>query len=277
MNFKKIIIYGLIILAIVGFAYIENNWISVSNISYNSSKIPKSFQGYKIVHLSDLHNKNFGKDQKKLVEVIKRANPDLIVFTGDIVDSRNYNEKPSLELMKSIIEIAPVYYVTGNHELRTKKADELKQKLEKIGVKVLEDAGEKITKGTSSIYIYGIDDPSIHDDYLINSTVDNELMILKNNNKEFNMLLAHRPEHIAAYSKYKFDMVFSGHAHGGQIRIPFVGGIWAPGQGFFPKYTAGAYKYDSTVMVVSRGLGNSLAPLRIFNRPEVVVVTLTNE
>lgn len=276
MNFNKIIISVLVILVVALFCHIENNWISVSNINYNSSKIPKSFQGYKIVHLSDLHNKSFGKNQKKLVDAIKKAKPDLIVFTGDIIDSRSYDEKPSLELMKNITQIAPVYYVTGNHEIRTGKAKELEEKLQELGVRVLENKGERINKGSNSIFIYGIDDPSDYDYKGISSSVKKELMELDKNNNDFNMLLAHRPEHIAVYSSFNFDLVFSGHAHGGQVRIPFIGGVIAPGQGFFPKYTSGAYKYGSTAMIVSRGLGNSLAPVRVFNRPEVVVVTLSN-
>lgn len=276
MNFNKIIISVLVILVVVLFCYIENNWISISNINYNSNKIPKSFQGYKIVHLSDLHNKSFGKNQKKLIDTIKKTKPDLIVFTGDIIDSRRYDEKPSLELMKNITEIAPVYYVTGNHEIRTGKAKELEDKLQELGVRVLENKGERITKGSDSVFIYGIDDPSGYDYNGISSSVKKELMELDKNNKGFNMLLAHRPEHIDAYSSFNFDLVFSGHAHGGQVRIPFIGGVIAPGQGFFPKYTSGAYKYGSTTMIVSRGLGNSLAPVRVFNRPEVVVVTLSN-
>lgn len=275
---RKFRVIILIIIITLGFLFIENNWIGITRIDVKSKKLPVSFIGLKIVHLSDLHNKEFGKNQRVLLNKIRLERPDIIVFTGDLVDSRRYNEEPSLELMEECVKIAPVFYVTGNHEERTGKSNELSQKLKKLNVNVLKNSSYKIKKGKSSIYILGIDDPTFYrgigDD---RKRIDLEIQkSLKDvNENSFKILLSHRPEQFLVYSNKKMDIVFSGHAHGGQVRLPFIGGLIAPNQGFNPKYTSGKYEMNNSVMIVSRGLGNSLAPIRIFNRPEIICVTLS--
>ncbi|MCY6369739.1 metallophosphoesterase [Clostridium ganghwense] len=271
---KKIIIFTL---CLGIFFYFQNNFITVNNLEIKSEKIPEDFIGYKIVHLSDLHNKSFGNNQKHLVQKIKKIKPDLIVFTGDIIDRRRYNEKPSLCLIEEITKLAPVYYVTGNHEIWSGKFHTLEKKLKQNGAKVLRNEGRVINKGNSEMLILGIDDPAINSTYETEEeVVDKEIKqaMIKKYNDKYKILLSHRPEKFLIYSENNIDLIFSGHAHGGQVRLPFIGGIIAPNQGFFPKYTKGKYQDENSTMVVSRGLGNSLAPLRIFNRPEIVVVTL---
>lgn len=262
------------------FCYVQNNAIEINDSTIKSSEIPKQFNNYKIIQLSDLHGKEFGNEQSKLVRKIKNEKPDIIVFTGDLIDSKHYVEKYSLKLMGKIIKIAPVYFVTGNHEYWSGKYEGLESKLKKLGVKVLKNDGVVLERSGGKIQLLGIDDPAkiTGNEYLSEQqrAEDNIKKSLQsiNNDIEFKVLLSHRPELFSLYSNYDFDVVLTGHAHGGQIRIPFVGGIVAPNQGVLPKYTSGHYKMMNTTMIVNRGLGNSIIPQRIFNRPEIVVLTL---
>ena len=262
----------------VVFFYFENNSISVTNISLNFDNLPRSFDGYRIVHLSDLHNKRFGSNQQYLLEEIKKAKPRIIVITGDLVDGRNYDEEAGMELVTGCMEIAQVYYVTGNHERWSGKFNSLEKKIKNSGAMILRNNSSEIKQGNDLIYITGIDDPSLSSGYMTdNEVVSAELKKAVNENgskPSFTILLSHRPELFSEYKKFNIDLIFSGHAHGGQVRLPFIGGLAAPDQGLFPKYTAGKYEEDNSVMVVSRGLGNSIIPQRIFNRPEIVVVIL---
>jgi uncharacterized protein len=277
---KKRFLFTLIaIIALILFFYFQNNSIVITESTISSQRIPASFNGYKIVQLSDLHSKAFGDRQNVLVEKVSKTNPDLIVFTGDLVDSKNYNEDTSLNLMRELIHIAPVYFVTGNHEWSSGKFDILEKELNDIGVTVLRNKTDVITKGHEEIQIIGIDDPA----YVNDSNTERSITVEAIENSiegmeddEFKVLLSHRPEFLSIYSKYPIDVVFSGHAHGGQIRIPFVGGLVAPNQGILPKYTAGKHELNNTSMFVNRGLGNSVIPLRIFNRPEIIVLTLSS-
>ncbi|MCX7884306.1 MAG: metallophosphoesterase [Caloramator sp.] len=274
MKFKRFIIF---IAIIILFLYFNNNYIYTSKIKFKSSKIPNEFKGFRIVHLSDLHSKRFGKNQRYLISKVKSQKPDIIVFTGDLVDKRKYDENPPIELMRELVKIAPVYYVTGNHENWSDNFKSLEVKLKDYKVNILHNEYKEIKIKNSSIYIAGIDEPSVQIEvYREYSITDSELKKCASNlNKnKFKILLAHRPDLISLYSKYGFDLIFSGHAHGGQVRIPFIGGIVAPNQGFFPKYTSGLYNFNKSSLVVSRGLGNSIFPFRIFNCPNIVVVTL---
>lgn len=282
MNSSKITIaFLLVAIILILFLYFENNTITINKITISSNRIPGQFNGYKIVHLSDLHGKSFGENQDKLVKKIKEAYPDLIVFTGDLVDSRRYNEKNSIGLMKQLTKIAPVYYVTGNHEWRSGRFFELQEALIENGVKVLLNSFDKIKRGKDTIHIIGIDDPSSdyeghREDQITKDRIEFAMAGIEKENA-FTILLSHRPEKFALYSLFAIDVIFTGHAHGGQVRLPLIGGLVAPHQGLFPKYTSGKYTKDSSVMVVSRGLGNSIFPQRIFNRPEIVVIKLLNK
>lgn len=268
-----------ILISLFAFLYCENNFITITRVNVESYKLPNVFDGYKIVHLSDLHSKEFGRDQEYLVTLLKKEKPDLIAVTGDLIDSRRYDIEPALELIKQCAQIAPTYFVTGNHEWRSDKFEVLEKLLEESGVHVLRDTYAAITKGEDKIYVVGIDDPvSKNSAYYeeVSITEGNIIQALEGIEKShaFKILLAHRPELFPLYSSYGFDLVLSGHAHGGQVRLPFIGGLIAPDQGLFPKYTAGKCEKEGSVMVISRGLGNSIIPQRLFNRPEVIVLTL---
>lgn len=262
---------------LVFFICFQNNSIETTYILVDSDRVPANFNGYKIVQLSDLHSKYYGKNQQAIIKKVNNVTPDLIVFTGDLVDSRKYNKETSLSLMKELIQIAPVYFVTGNHEWWSGKFSSLEKELLEIGVIVMRNTADVITLGNDSIQIIGIDDPALAGEGMDERSITEEA--IKNLMEEveegrFNILLSHRPELFSLYSEYSFDVVLSGHAHGGQFRIPFIGGVIAPNQGLFPKYTSGKHTSDDTTMIVNRGLGNSIIPLRIFNRPEIVVLTL---
>lgn len=277
---KKLIIAVFVIAMTMIFIVWQNNDIVTSQIEYRSSKLPLEFDGYKVAHISDLHNKKFGKDQEPLLKEIRKASPDIIVVTGDLIDRRRYNLETSMIFINGAVEIAPVYYVAGNHEAWSGEYRDIKSRLIEAGVEILDDRKIEIKKGDSRIEILGLSDPA----FLTNnqrkgtdsSSLERNLKDLADNSV-FQILLSHRPELFSIYADENIDLTFSGHAHGGQIRIPFIGGLVAPGQGIFPEYTQGIHRKDKSSLVVSRGLGNSLFPIRIFNRPEVVAVTFKNE
>jgi predicted MPP superfamily phosphohydrolase len=258
---------------LIYFFYFQNNSIVTSEYTISSDKLPQNFNEYKIVQLSDLHSKSFGIDQSGLVEKVEKLEPDSIVFTGDLIDSSRFDEKPSLILMEKLVHIAPVYYVTGNHEWWSGKFNPLEENLKNIGVQVMRNTAEEITIGTEKIQMIGIDDPANVEEsdaarVKIEENITNAIEEI-DEEEHYQILLSHRPEMFSLYSEYGFDVVFSGHAHGGQFRIPFVGGFIAPDQGLFPKYTSGKYKADNTTMIVNRGLGNSIIPIRIFKMQKI--------
>lgn len=261
------------------YLYNQNTSIKESNYSVKNFKITEKFNGYKIAHISDFHNTNSKRIKKNIIKMLEQNNPDVIVITGDLIDSRRTNIATAKEFLQSIIHVAPIYYVLGNHESRILDLKTLIQETETIGVKVLRNITVEIEKQGECIEIVGLDDPSFLTtvEKEIKEKIDIALDKILKDSKNFRIMLIHRPELAETYSKYKLDLVFTGHAHGGQIRLPIVGGIIAPGQGWFPKYTKGPYKINNTEMVVSRGIGNSAFPFRVNNRPEIVFVTLKSE
>lgn len=273
MKIKKLKVIIASILLVAFLLVWGTNDIVTSEYFISSEKIPADFDGYRIVQISDLHNKEFGKNQKRLIKKIKAANPDLIVITGDIVDRRKWGTKYMEKFLAESKGIAPMYYVSGNHEVWSFKYDKVKKILEKYGVNILDDDVKTIKHKNSEIKIAGIIDTGFEDR---EEYVPEILKTLKNKIKsnEYSILLSHRPEHIDDYADAGYDLVFSGHAHGGQIRIPLIGGIYAPHQGIMPKYTKGVINKRKTKMVVSRGLGNSVIPIRVLNRPEITVTVL---
>ncbi|MCR4430802.1 MAG: metallophosphoesterase [Tepidanaerobacteraceae bacterium] len=257
----------------------QNNDITTTYINYSNTKIPHEFDGYRIVHISDLHNKQFGKNQERLLKKIRAISPDIIVVTGDLIDRRKYDLATAMIFIEGAMKIAPVYYVSGNHEAWSGDYENISRKLLSCGVQILDDNKVKLIKGRAEIEILGLSDP----DFLTSSYMDGtnsskleEHLMRLSDDSVFQILLSHRPELFDLYANENIDLIFSGHAHGGQFRIPFVGGLIAPDQGLFPKYTSGAYTQNQSTLIVSRGLGNSIIPVRIFNRPEIVVVTLQN-
>jgi len=258
----------------------SNTNLTVTKYYVTSSRIPDSFDGFEIAQISDLHNAEFGDKNKDLLVLLSQIKPDIIVLTGDLIDSRHTDIEIALDFAGKAVQIAPVYYVTGNHEARIPEYERLKTGLTDLGAAVLENQKVQITKDGESITLMGIQDPSFRTDYLFGDaeTVARQaISSLQNASDGFTVLLSHRPELFDLYVDTGMDLVFSGHAHGGQFRLPLVGGLVAPNQGFFPKYDAGLFIEENTTMIVSRGVGNSIIPIRINNPPEIVVAELKRQ
>ena len=272
-----------IILSVFAVLILVTTWIVWGNTAVElntetvlSKKLPESFDGFRIVQISDLHNAQFGEGNGKLLSLIETANPDLIAITGDLIDSRKTDLEVALQFAEKAVRIAPCYYVTGNHEARIAECETLKSELCNLGVVVLENLAVGIEKNGEVISLVGVEDPSFETDYLFgdaNAVMSEQLNALATN-EWFTVLLSHRPELFSCYAEHEIDLVLSGHAHGGQFRLPFVGGLIAPNQGLFPQYDAGRFEENGTTMIISRGIGNSILPFRINNRPEVVLIEL---
>jgi len=276
MKKKAIIIILIMVALLCYYLYFQNTELQVSGYDIVDSRIPKEFNEYKIVQVSDFHNTKSNKLTDDLVKEIKIQNPNVIVITGDLVDSRKTNIDVAISFIKRIKDIAPIYFVTGNHESRISKYGVLKEKLEKESVIVLDNKAEILEIYAAKINLIGINDPnmSYHPYALDSEKIKNELTDTNYDKNNYSILLSHRPELFDTYVDNELDLVLTGHVHGVQVRIPFIGGLVSPNQGFFPKYTGGKIKKDNTNMIVSRGIGNSIIPFRINNRPELVVVQL---
>ena len=271
-----VIIAALLIILVVWIIQ-GNTRLELTEYIVASSEVPEAFTCFEIAQISDLHNAELGEENSKLLELLSEVEPHIIVLTGDLIDSRQTDIEIALDFAGKAAQIAPVYYVSGNHEARVPVYEELKMVLTEAGVTVLENQKVQITRDGESITLMGIQDPNFRTDYLFGdaeSVSRQALSELQNESDGFTVLLSHRPELFDVYVDAGVDLVFSGHAHGGQFRLPFVGGLVAPNQGFFPKYDAGRFDEDNTTMIVSRGVGNSIIPLRINNPPELVVVEL---
>ena len=281
MNHKKknaIILVAVIIAFVANVIWIawSNSALMVNEIKITNDKIPQSFEGFRIAQVSDLHNAELGKDNNKLIEKLNECEPDIIVLTGDLIDSNHTNLEVALSFTQQAVKIAPCYMVTGNHEAWVgSQYEDLKTSLENAGVIVLQDEAIELNYGDEYIQLIGLNDPDFSelDSILSESILETKLSEI-NISSGFTILLSHRPECFNVYQNKNIDLVLSGHAHGGQFRLPFLGGVIAPDQGLFPKYDAGAYTENGTTMIVSRGIGNSIIPFRVNNRPEIVLVEL---
>lgn len=272
-NRKKYIksaIVLLIVITLLLFCNFQNKHLETTHYTYEAEQLGVDLDGYRIVQISDLHNAKFGKNNQKLVDRIRECAPDMIVLTGDLVDSNHTNVDRAVQFVDEIVKICPVYYVTGNHEywLDTSEYENLMDGVASAGVIILDNQVVEISRWDAKFRLVGLDDKSL---------ADGTLEALLSDEKELTVVLAHEPQYFARYAGTGVDLVLSGHAHGGQFRLPFVGGIVAPDQGFLPEYTAGEYYMNGTEMIVSRGLGNSVIPVRLFNYPEIVCVELVGK
>ena len=253
-----------------------NTMLEVNEYVIESARLPKAFSGYRIAQVSDLHNAELGKDNAELLTKLEGVGADAIVLTGDLVDSRRTDVNVALRFAEAAVKIAPTYYVTGNHEERIGEYARLKEGLLACGVTVLENEAVTVKRDGAQIRFIGLKDPACvgeWDDGAEGAYIETQLALFEWG-AEYTVLLSHRPEHFTAYTEVGADLTFSGHAHGGQFRLPWIGGVFAPDQGFFPKYDAGLYEAGQTKMLVSRGIGNSLFPFRVNNNPEIVVAEL---
>lgn len=289
---QKYIVILLLTAAVLWNVY-WNRSIVVHTYVHQNADIPQSFDGFRVVQLTDLHSVRSEKQKNLIYTKTKEQKPDLICITGDLVDSSYYathgvqGEGYSLELIEELTQLARICFVYGNHEmilLDDPEHNAYKVALEEAGVQFLNHEVMVCSSDENEhIYIAGIQDPStLYKDleyaYYDTNAERMEAMldeVTKDRvEEEFVLLLSHRPEYFELYDQYPIDLCLTGHAHGGQFRIPFVGGIYAPGQGFFPKYTAGCFETEDMQMYVGTGIGNSAIPVRIFNPPEILTIVL---
>jgi hypothetical protein len=287
----RLLVSGVIILVITLLCFIDNELIGVSRYDMEINGLPRSFAGFKILHLSDLHGKEFGSGNRRLLKIIERENPDIIVATGDMINSIGDDGSSFLNLLKGINSRYPVYFSLGNHEqavrVRDQRQDtgvfrEFVKQIQEVGGIVLDNERAEIKKEDGSLHLYGFTS-MLHryrgsgTAYRNGSDLRADSLIAelgRPSGEGINLLLAHDPKYFAEYARWGADIVLAGHVHGGIVRLPFLGGIFSPDRTLFPEYQAGIYKRGDAVMLVSRGLGSSVIPLRLFNRPEVVVITL---
>lgn len=268
---------GLLLAGAALLSYEENNRLSETRLHLSFAGLPKAFDGFTIVQLSDLHNKRFGQNQIRILRQVEALEPDVICITGDLIDKRRttvFTMGDALELCRGALRFAPVYYVPGNHEASFPMYPFLKKQMKSMGVQVLENQAAILYRGRESLRIAGVDDPKFFGERKTKQ-MQNLIQATGQWDGIFTVLLSHRPEELENYSVSGADLVLTGHAHGGQFRIPKIGPVYVPNQGFFPPLAQGVHQCGKTTMVISRGLGNSAFPQRIFNRPEIVRVVLT--
>ncbi len=247
--------------------------LEISRYEVASQKLPESFDGFKIVQLSDLHGAEFGEDGMELVDKVGSLEPDMIALTGDFVTDEG--DLAAVEkLAARLVKLCPVYFVSGNHEFGSGLAVKVRNILERAGVKYLSNEYLTINRGDDEILLGGVEDPLAYADMLS----PDELAQKMNDAAPdaFKILLGHRNYWMTEYPELPVDLIFCGHAHGGLIRIPGVGGLIGTDRRLFPDFDAGEYNNGRYTLIVSRGLGNSVSIPRIFNRPEIVCVELSS-
>ena len=304
------VIFMIFAAAAVFFLQWSRKSIVTTEYSVECESIPEEFDGLRIVQVSDLQSEYFGREQKRLLEKVRRARPDIIVFTGDLADRNHTDYRASLIAAEGLARIATVYYVNGNHEfaLPQEEISQMYDSMRRAGVVLLFDEAAVIERNGDAIRLTGLSEETVYESKLCGqpaaegrdretpgavsgrkkiSDTDIDASVITDKMKEleepstpikkFSILLVHEPQFLETYACCGFDLIFAGHAHGGQIRLPFTQGLFAPGQGILPSLTAGVHTCGKTKMIISRGLGNSTFPFRIFNRPEIVSVRLVRK
>ncbi len=269
--------------------YNSNNRLQVTHLNFKDDKLNGNV---KIIHISDLHQKSFGRDNSVLLNRMKNEKPDLIFVTGDLVSFSDENMKILdddseeryyhnlqyvIDVLKDFVKISPVYFSLGNHEKVFEKFDlcmeNFKRVVENLGVVLLINEIDVANIRGSQINILGVEN-SYYQDIKVN-----DLIKQFQKKQGLKIILDHYPTNFAlngkfSYANYDVDYVFSGHEHGGQVRLPFVGGLVSHEEGFFPRYSEGVHTKNGTTLIISRGLGNSSVPIRLFNRPQLIVVDI---
>lgn len=253
-------------IGLAAYSLSENSTIAVRRHTVQIPNLPREFEGFNILHISDLHSKWFGDKQEYLLETINEHKFDIVVITGDLVNKRDPKVEPAISLIEGLKEKS-IFFVPGNHEWLSGYT--IKEPLESLGVHILENISFKFGKGNSHIWISGVDDP-----YLGKDDLNKCLSQIDDN--EPNILLAHAPNIFNKASMLKIPLVLVGHTHGGQVRLPLIGAIVAPGQGLFPKYDYGRFNSQNTIMIINGGLGESVLPIRFNIQPEIVLISLTS-
>lgn len=254
-----------------GFVCWQNFTLQVEPVELFFESLPPQFDGLRVAELSDLHGRSFGENNVRLLRTLQKARPDMICICGDLFD-----EKTDLTMLKPLLtgltDIAPVYYVTGNHEWQVKNLREILQKMRAWGVTVLENEERVLSRGGAEMVVAGVHDPCGPYDMKTPAALVRELRSAQGN--DFILMLSHRNDELAMWSQLGVQLVLSGHCHGGVVRLPFVGGVFGTRRELFPEYDAGVYRQDGTTLFVSRGLGYTNVHFRLFNRPHVPIMIL---
>ena len=254
-----------------GFVYWQNFTLQVETVELFFESLPPQFDGLRVAELSDLHGRSFGKNNVRLLRTLQKARPDMICICGDLFDEKT--DLTMLEpLLTGLTDIAPVYYVTGNHEWQVKNLREILQKMRAWGVTVLENEERVLFRGGAEMVVAGVHDPCGPYDMKTPAALVRELRSAQGN--DFILMLSHRNDELAMWSQLGVQLVLSGHCHGGVVRLPFVGGVFGTRRELFPEYDAGVYRQDGTTLFVSRGLGYTNVHFRLFNRPHVPIMIL---
>ncbi|NLA12093.1 MAG: hypothetical protein GX883_08210 [Firmicutes bacterium] len=276
-------------LAALGFLLYGNNSIQRSTFHLSVDKLPRDHPGLRIVHISDLHGKRFGQHNRRLARAIVRLEPDLILVSGDMIDSHDDDGSPFIDLLHELQQRYPIYCSLGNHEqivegmTGTERYTRFAAAVEKAGAVLLDNERAEFMKGGTAFGIYGFTSALYHyssesmaeiweDAALKTAFIEEKLGLPRD--EEVSILLAHNPKYFPEYVGWGPDLICAGHIHGGVVRLPFWGGVLSPDKTFFPPYSAGLYRSEKTSMHVSRGLGNSVIPFRIFNRPDLSLIIM---
>lgn len=281
-------IIGVLILAVCVISWIENRKLTVTQYPVASPKLPKEFDGCRLVVLADLHNAVFGEHNERLLQAIRDQKPDYILLAGDmIVGKQGQSTFVPTELIREMAKLCPVYYGIGNHEMRIqrepKKYGDLWENYKKeLGETVswMADRSVYITRGEAQLILYGLDLDPIYYKRFRKHPMKKEYLEEKLGVSDaglYQILLAHNPNYFPEYAKWGADLVLSGHIHGGMIRFPWLGGCLSPMFHVFPKYDRGRYQEGHSVMLLSGGLGNHTFKFRVNNLPELLTVTLTTQ
>ena len=273
---KKLLFAVYALLALMALAlllYQGNTELECNTYTVASQRLPDAFDGYRIALVSDLHNTQTGSLTEDLLDMLRQAEPDMIAITGDLIDYYQTKPQISLAFVAEAVKIAPCYFVSGNHEARYSGYGTFRSELENLGVQVLADTRLFLEKDGDSVLLIGIED-TYPVDLEENAVLDGKLQWLVREADPYTVVLSHRPVTVEVFASHGVDLVLSGHMHGGQFRLPFIGGIYTPSTGFFPEYDAGLYTKGETYLIVSRGIGNSIFPLRVNNPPELIIVQL---
>ncbi|HPU01230.1 MAG: metallophosphoesterase [Firmicutes bacterium] len=285
---KTFLVPALAILAVAGFLIYGNNAIKITRFRISVDKLPRGHAGLRIVHISDLHGKEFGKQNRRLARAIAGLEPHLVFVSGDMINSYSDDGSAFINLLNELEGICPVYCSLGNHEqiargTRADLYDRFIERLRKAGAVLLDNERAEIEIGGATLGLYGFTAELYHYSSRSISEIwkgaelkEQDIVdkLGRPRDDEIAILLAHNPKYFQEYARWGADLVFSGHIHGGVVRLPFLGGLLSPDVTFFPPYSAGLYRSGKTTMHVSRGLGNSVIPIRIFNRPDVSFIVL---
>lgn len=269
-RFRKILIWVLAAALAAGFLLWDNLAICRETVPLMFLRLPSSFDGFRVVEIADLHGREFGPDSSRLLRQVEEARPDLIAIDGDLFDA---DTDPAMlsPLLTGLAEIAPTFYVTGNHEWQVKDRPRILASMEKLGIRVLQNEYEVLVRGQDTLVVAGVDDPCGPRDRKSPAALMEEIRQAEGEDA-FVLMLSHRNDALSLWASLGADLVLAGHAHGGVVRLPLAGGVFGNDRGLFPDFDAGPYYEKGTCLYVSRGLGP--ASFRLFNRPHLPVLVL---